>query len=92
MPLRPRHGRKLLVASLGVATLNYGVVSCGNPMPPPRDAGADAASDGHVVALPEAGGDATNDATNDGAAVDAGTADAARDVVEDLPVANLAVP
>jgi len=41
-------GRKLLVASLGVAAVSY--VACGgtvaNLMPPPRDAGGDAQADG----------------------------------------------
>jgi Na+/H+-dicarboxylate symporter len=46
--VRKRTGRKLLVATLGVAAVSY--VACGgtsvaNLMPPPQDAGADTAAD-----------------------------------------------
>jgi hypothetical protein len=46
--MRKRTGRKLLVATLGVAAVSY--VACGdgtvaNLMAPPQDAGADGAAD-----------------------------------------------
>jgi hypothetical protein len=47
--MRKRKGKKLLVASLGVAAVSY--VACGggtpvaNLMPPPQDSGADSAPD-----------------------------------------------
>jgi len=46
--MRKRTGRKLLVATLGVAAVSY--VACGdgavaNLMAPPQDAGADSAAD-----------------------------------------------
>jgi hypothetical protein len=46
--MRKRTGRKLLVATLGVAAVSY--VACGgsavaNLMPPPQDAGADTTAD-----------------------------------------------
>jgi hypothetical protein len=67
MPPRPHHGRKLLVASIGVATLNYVGVQCGGTTTTSanQDAGGDAVSDSPIGNL------------------------AARDVVEDFPVANL---
>jgi hypothetical protein len=102
MPPRPHHGRKLLVASIGVATLNYVGVNCGssassgNLAPPPYDAGAEATGDAQVEAATEASGDVTNeaaaDAATDAATGDAGAGDASRDAIDDLPVANLAVP
>ena len=55
-------GRKLLVASLGVAAVSY--VACGggtpvaNLMPPPQDSGADSASD---TAADTAGSDGNQD-------------------------------
>lgn len=90
----PRHRRKLLVASIGVATLNYVGVNCGsssgsgNLAPPPYDASAEAAGDAEVDAATDAAGDAPSDA----ATGDAGAEDATRDAIDDLPVANLAVP
>jgi hypothetical protein len=46
--MRKRVGKKLLVASLGVAAVSY--VACGgtsvaNLLPPPQDGGADTAAD-----------------------------------------------
>ena len=46
--MRKRTGRKLLVATLGVAAVSY--VACGgtsvaNLLPPPQDGGADTAAD-----------------------------------------------
>ena len=46
---RPRVGRKILIASIGVATLNYAGISCGggetsgNLVAPPADGAADQA-------------------------------------------------
>ena len=56
---RKRHGRKLLIASLGVAAVNY--VACGavaNLMPTPADDSG----------TPNAGGDDTGGTTNTGGA------------------------
>jgi hypothetical protein len=45
MPPRPRVGRKVLIASIGIAALNYGDVACGdtvgNLAPAPMDAGSE---------------------------------------------------
>jgi hypothetical protein len=47
--MRKRTGRKLLVATLGVAAVSYVAVSCGNGvanlMAPPQDGGMDTAAD-----------------------------------------------
>lgn len=76
--LKPRFrpGRKLLVASLGVAAITY--VACGtetvsgNLAPPPGDGGGDVASDavidqvsGNLAPPPDAGPDATDASTTD---------------------------
>jgi hypothetical protein len=94
MPPRPPHGRKLLVASIGVATLNYVGVNCGssgtagNLAPPPHDASHEAAGDAQV----DAGNEAAGDVTSEAATGDAGAGGAGSDAVDDYPVANLAVP
>lgn len=48
--MRKRTGRKLLVATLGVAAVSYVAVSCGNGVanlmaPPQQDGGVDTAAD-----------------------------------------------
>jgi hypothetical protein len=75
MPPRPRVGRKILIASIGVATLNYAGVSCG----------------GSEVAPPGPGVDSGADQAADQAAADQAAADSTRgpDVIDDFPVANL---
>jgi hypothetical protein len=83
MKPRFRPGRKLLVASLGVAAISY--VACGTTatsgnLAPPPDAAADAVDDqisGNLAPPPDAGSDATTDGGAD-ATTDAG-ADAAQD-------------
>jgi hypothetical protein len=78
--MRKGKGRKLLVASLGVAAVSY--VACGgstvaNLMPPPQDGSTDQM------------GDAPRDGTSDGA----GTADGPTDQVFRMDiVANLIAP
>ena len=82
MNVRFRPGRKLLVASLGVAAISY--VACGtqltsgNLAPPPSDGGKDAVGDaidemisGNLAPPPDAGPDAADASTTD--AGDAGT-------------------
>lgn len=83
MKPRFRPGRKLLVASLGVAAISY--VACGtettsgNLAPPPTDGGKDVAADvieemisGNLAPPPDAGPDADAGATD--ATVDAADA------------------
>jgi hypothetical protein len=86
MAPRSHRGRKLLVASLGVATLNYagcGSTIVGNPGDASaRDASTDEASDSPFGSASETAAD--------GPSVDVSIGDAG--VVEELPVANLAVP
>jgi hypothetical protein len=104
MAARPRPGRKILIASIGVATLNYVGVSCGSTergsafdAGPGAETSVDTAIDqfevvGNFVA--PAPNDATSDATAD--VVDDATSDVVDDIVvfpadaiDDLPVANL---
>jgi hypothetical protein len=87
MPSRVIKGRKLLVASIGVATMSYVAYSCGNatnPTDAQSDSQADAQSDSQAdtqmndvpvanLALPP-----------DAHAMDSG--------VDDMPIANLAIP
>jgi hypothetical protein len=80
MPPRPHHGRKLLVASIGVATLNYVGVHCGGTTSSTQDAGADAVSDSPVGNL------AARDVVEDFPVANLAVLP---DVVEELPVANL---
>jgi hypothetical protein len=86
MPPRPRVGRKVLIASIGVATLNYAGISCGgaetsgNLAPPPADGAAD-----QGVADATHGHDAVDD-------FPVANLVAMPDVIEDRPVANLAAP
>jgi hypothetical protein len=85
MPPRPRVGRKILIASIGVATLNYAGISCGGGEttgnlvgpPPPNDGAADQA-----VADSSHGTDAVEDRPVANLAV-------IPDVLDDFPVANL---
>jgi hypothetical protein len=95
MPPRRRPGRKLLVASIGVATLNYAAVSCGSPdgtrTVTLHDASDEAAGDAQGDAI-EAAADAMSETSTDAGAADAGKGDASADAVDDYPVANLAVP
>jgi hypothetical protein len=75
-----RIGRKLLVASLGVATVSY--VACGRSKPLVSDAGRD------VPEVADAGASDHPDAAVD--AVDATDAMDARDAVDRFLVGNLA--
>ncbi len=76
MNIRFRPGRKLLVASLGVAAISY--VACGtdgtsgNLAPPPSDGGKDVVADaidemitGNLAPPPDAGADAADGSTTD---------------------------
>jgi hypothetical protein len=77
MAVRPRPGRKILIASIGVATLNYVAVACSSSSG--SGSGTDAGSDqmlttGNLVGPPPV------DATTDRPGVD---------VIEEFPVANL---
>jgi hypothetical protein len=85
MPTRPHHGRKLLVASIGVATLNYVGLQCGGSTTTSNEteAGSDAVSEFPVGNLAPAPHDAPS-----GADAVSGHADA-RDAIDDFPVANL---
>jgi hypothetical protein len=99
MPPRRRTGRKILIASIGVATLNYVGVSCGgditipgrgivfgNLVPPPvGDAAADQQT-GDVAPPPETGG---HDAIEDGPVANLAVRP---DAIDDVPVANLVAP
>jgi hypothetical protein len=70
-----RPGRKLLVASLGVAAVNY-VYACNNGTTTPNDGGKDAPMEAIVANLvppPQDGG------------VDTGTSDASTDTTVDSP-------
>jgi hypothetical protein len=81
--IRPRKGRKLLVASLGVATMTYVGVQCGGSTTTDKGTKADAKTEA-----------ASNDALDDFpvanlvAPPDVNVAD----VLDDFPVANLAPP
>jgi hypothetical protein len=87
MPPRPRVGRKILIASIGVATLNYAGISCGgsetsgNLAPPPADGAAD-----HAVADATHGHDAIEDFPV------ANLVAMPPDAFDDMPVANLVAP
>jgi hypothetical protein len=87
MPPRPRVGRKILIASIGVATLNYAGISCGggetagNLAPPPNDGAADRA-----VADSPHGHDAVDDFPV------ANLVAPPPDAMDDFPVANLVAP
>lgn len=78
MKPRFRPGRKLLVASLGVAAITYAACGTesvsGNLAPPPGDGGNDVVSDavvdqvsGNLAPPPDAGPDANDAGTNDAA-------------------------
>jgi len=73
MPPRPRGARKLLVASIGVATMTYVPVSCGasvaNLVAIPTDSGTDSGTSDALDARPDSS--------------------RGRDVIDDFPVANL---
>jgi hypothetical protein len=94
---RPPHrpiGRKLLVASIGVATFNYVGVSCGNSSTTGNPQG-DASYNDIAVGNLAAPLDAAKDATHHDAIDDFPVANlvAQPDAIDDLPVANLvAVP
>jgi hypothetical protein len=80
MPIRSRPGRKILIASIGVATLNYVGVACGgSESGGAKDAGSDQLqTTGNLAPPPPV--DATTDQTG-------------LDVIEEFPVANLvAIP
>ena len=82
-PPRPRVARKLLVASVGVATMAYVGASCGGTTEGPSG-GADAATADHVDDFPVANLVAPpTDAHDDTSAADA---------LDDFPVANLVAP
>jgi hypothetical protein len=90
VPQRPHHGRKLLIASIGVATLNYVGIQCGgsaspgsgNLVPPPDGSSSSSSSGGS-----SGGADAhTHDAIDD---FPVANLVALPDAVEELPVANL---
>jgi hypothetical protein len=98
--------RKLLVASVGVATVTYVALtsSCGsnptvaNLVVPPADASEDFPV-ANLVAPPADGSDQFRDATNGADATNGdATTDAKRDavsdhsVIDDFPVANLVAP
>lgn len=85
MPPRPHHGRKLLVASIGVATLNYVGVHCGGT----TTTGGDHSDGGGVVDGP-VGNLAAPDVVEDFPVANlVAFPDAVADVVDDFPVANL---
>jgi hypothetical protein len=99
MPRRRLPGRKLLVASLGVATMNFVGLSCSssgssrNFAPLPRDAGTEEeAASPFGLGPGNDAGDVTTAPSPDAGTGDAEAGDAARDAVEEYPVANLAVP
>lgn len=52
MPPKQRKARKLLVATMGVATLSYLGSSCSSTTQPGGDAGGDAFVSGNLVAPP----------------------------------------
>ncbi len=83
MVQRFRPGKKLLIASIGVAAISY--VACGteavsgNLAPPPQDGGKDAVADaieemisGNLAPPPDAGPDATDASANDATINDGG--------------------
>jgi len=103
MPPRPRHARKILVASMGVATMTY-VIACGSSTSESSDGGNEGAStfdDGPVanlVARPDTGipHDGSGDTSSDAGSGDTGAPDGGKDVtvsdtasMDDFPVANL---
>jgi hypothetical protein len=104
MPVRDRPGRKVLIASIGVATLNYVAVSCGGntSLGSSFDSGGstdtgtllDTGIDQFQVvgnfAPPPPPSDATADAIDD-FAVDNLLA-SPPDAIDEFPVANLVVP
>ena len=63
-----RIGRKLLIASLGVATVGYG--ACGGGSPTPTDAAVDGAIADKNSKSPDAGTDGSADAGGIGNAAD----------------------
>jgi hypothetical protein len=85
MAPRRHHGRKLLVASIGVATLNYVGVHCGGTTTTSPSA------DGGPVADSPVGNLAARDTGSQDAIEDFPVANlvAFPDAVEELPVANL---
>jgi hypothetical protein len=103
MAPRRHHGRKLLVASIGVATLNYVGLQCGGTTTESSDGGGVTdAPIGNLVARDVGGPDLNVPDTNaadtnlpdangpDTKPADANASDrSVRDVVEDFPVANL---
>jgi hypothetical protein len=102
MRIRARPGRKILIASIGVATLNYVALSCGGKTTGSSfnvDSGdstgtADTGSDqflsvGNFVA-PQPPSDATTDAIDDFPV--ANLVAIPPDAIDDFPVANLVAP
>jgi hypothetical protein len=94
MPARRRPGRKILIASIGVATLNYVAVSCG---------GSSSTGSGGDAAMGDTGSDRVDDVPVANLvaippdAIDefpvANLVAVPPDVIEDFPVANLvAIP
>jgi len=89
--VRARTSRKILVASMGVATVSY-VISCGGAFTSNEDGGSDANTvDEHPVAN-LAVRDATpidHMMTNEGGSDGEPPADSKPDTIDDFPVANL---
>jgi hypothetical protein len=88
----------LLVASIGVATLNYVGVNCGGSSTtgnPPSDASSDLIAVGNLAAPVDAASDTTKDGAQqhdvieDFPVANLVAADVAGDVIDDFPVANL---
>jgi hypothetical protein len=97
MPLPRRHGRKILVASLGVATMHY-VISCGSSTTTSEgDGGGDgSALDSPVGNLGPTPDAHTNDTIDETPVANLVAADVSHDTnstdtIDETPVANLVV-
>jgi hypothetical protein len=92
MAFRPRTSRKILVASVGVATMSY-VISCGGTASDIGEGGPD----GSAIDAPNVGNEVGNflEAGSDGETVEGGGTDGMpgdatlRDTIDEFPVANL---
>jgi hypothetical protein len=105
MAVRHRPGRKILIASIGVATLNYVAVACSSSSG--SGGSTDAASDqlqttgnlappltssgGGVTATSSGGGSSSGGSASSGGGTDATTRDVIEEIqfIEEFPVANL---
>ncbi len=86
MNVKPRVGKKVLVASVGVATMTY-VAACGSTVITGEDGGADAAAEGS----PDSGAETPvgNLALPDAHSTDSPSEHATTDTIDEFPVANL---